>query len=119
MRGFVRDAGRKIQHRAVAIAVGDGVSEILEANSKRVRVLMYNASTVGAGSTVYVGHSTDVDGAALAAANGWPLYVAFMEGTDNTWKHDANIHELYTKAAVYGLAAGAEATIKMIEELEG
>lgn len=116
MRGFPLAGSLRIQHRAVDIAVADGVTLLLEANPHRNRVLMFNATVIGTGSTVYVGDATDVDGADLAAANGWPLNED-VEAAANGWKLGANVLELFTKAGVYGLATGADATVKMVEEL--
>jgi len=117
MPGIVPNGGRKLQHGVVSLAVADGVSLIRAANPKRVRIQLFNATAEGTGSTVYVGNSTDVDGNDLAATNGWPLNettVAAGEG----WKLPANVLELHTKDDIYGLAAGADATVKFIEELE-
>ena len=107
----------RISQRAVSVKVADGVVEILEKNARRVRVLMFNATAEGTGSTVYVGNSVDHGNNVLAAANGWPLNeerVAAGEG----WKLPANVLELFTQDAVHGLAAGADATVKIIEELK-
>ena len=111
------EVSTRISHRAVDVAVADGVVQLLERNSRRVRALLFNATVVGTGSTVYAGNSVDHSNAALAAANGWPLNeetVAAGEG----WKLPANVLELFTQDAVYGLAAGADATVKIIEELK-
>jgi hypothetical protein len=115
-RGILSDGGKAIQHRAVDIAVADGVGVLLEANQKRIRALMFNASALGTGSTVYVGDATDVDGNDLAAANGWPLN-EIVEAGGGGWKLAANVLETFTQAAIYGLAAGADATVKIYEEL--
>jgi hypothetical protein len=120
MRGFYRDGGKKLQHRAVTLAVADGITQILEANQKRLRVLMFNAAA--AGSTVYVGDAADVDGNDLAAGNGWPLnedrVITYNPNdTDHYFKFLANVLEIFTQDAVYGLAVGGTGIIKMIEEL--
>jgi len=118
MRGLYSDGGKKLQHRAVTITVAQGVRVILPACSKRLRVQMYNAAV--AGSVVYVGDSVDVDGNALAAANGWPLWedrVITWDGGTHQQKFLANVLELFTQDAVYGLAVGGTGIIKMIEEL--
>lgn len=120
MRGFQWDGGKKLQHRAVTITVAQGVRVILPANPKRLRVQMFNAAI--AGSTVYVGDNVDVGNNALAANNGWPLHedrviVYNPNGDDHYFKFLANVLELFTKDAVYGLAVGATGIVKMIEEL--
>lgn len=118
MPGQAKHGGNKLQHRVVDLDMADGVAQILEGNPARLRVLMFNSTGLGSGSTVYVGDRVDVDGAALAAANGWPLNVD-VEAGGNGWKIPANVLELFTKDEVYGLAIGADSNIKMIEELLG
>ena len=105
-----------LRHRVVTLTAAADPALLLEANPRRVRCLMFNATAVGTGSTAYAGADKDHDGDALAAANGWPLneeQVAAGEG----WKLPANVLELFTQDKVYGVAAGADATVKVIEEL--
>lgn len=114
--GQFRDGGAKLQHRAVTITVAQGVREILEANPRRLRVLMYNSAA--AGSTVYVGDSVDVNGNALAETNGWPLTEDRIVALNaDHQKLLANILELFTQDAVYGRAYVGTGVIRMIEEL--
>jgi len=116
MRGIFSDGGKKLQHRAVTITVAEGIKAILPANSKRLRVQMYNSAL--AGSVVYVGDNVDVNGAALAAANGWPLWEDHDYNVgDVHQKILANVLELFTQDTVYGLAVGGTGIVKMIEEL--
>jgi len=113
MPGIVPNGGRKLQHGAVSLTIAGGVTLVRVANPKRLRIQLFNATTVGTGSTVYVGDSVDVNGDALAAGNGWPLNeeaVAAGEG----WKLPANVLELHTKDDIYGLASGANATLKLV-----
>jgi len=118
MPGLPKDGGKKLIHRRVDLDVADGVSVILEANPARLRVQMFNDAGIGSACTVYVGNYVDVDAAALAAANGWPL----LSGVDRDAakvKEHPNLLTLYTKDTVYGIAIGADGYVKMIEELIG
>jgi len=117
MPGIVPNGGRKLQHGAVSLTVAGGVTLVRAANPKRLRIQLFNATAEGTGSTIYVGDSVDVNGDALAAGNGWPLNEATVAAGEG-WKLPANILELRTKDDIYGLAAGADATLKFIEELE-
>ena len=112
-----QDGGNTLRHGAVALTVAAGVTAIRPATPTRRRIQLFNATAAGTGSTVYVGHNTDVNGAALAAANGWPLSEEYEEAGNHYYKIPANILELFTKDAIYGLAVGANATVKFIEEV--
>lgn len=116
MPGIPKDGGKRLSHRVVDITMADGVSVVLEANPARLRVLMFNSTAMGTGSIIYVGDRVCAAGAALAAANGWPLNETEEAGA-NGWKLGANVLELFTKDTVYGLATVADGHIKMIEEL--
>ena len=94
-----QDGGSTLRHGAVAIAVADGIVQIRPACATRRRIQMFNATAIGTGSTVYVGAATDVDGADLAAANGWPLNETAIAPGEG-WKVLANVLELFTKAAI-------------------
>ena len=119
MPGVILNGGRKLQHGAIALTA-DEVTRIRPANPKRLRIQLFNATAPGTGSTVYAGAKTDVDGGDLAAANGWPLNEAYeyTADTDPSFKQLANVLELFTRGAIYGLASGADATLRFIEELE-
>lgn len=113
LRGSIR-----LRHRVVSVTVAAGVVALLPADPRRLRALMFNASAPATGSTVYVGASVDVVGAALAAANGWPLREEAINDVENKyWKTLANVLELFTQDTVYALVTGATATIKILEEL--
>jgi len=116
MLGIPKNGGSKLQHRVVSVAVADGIKVLLPADPKRLRALMFNSAATG--STVYVGDAKDVDGDDLAAANGWPLGEDRIVtlNTDHA-KILANVHETFTKDAVYAMAVTATGTIKIWEEL--
>jgi hypothetical protein len=113
-------ASIRLRHRVVTVEVAEGVKEILPANPKRARALMFNSAV--AGSTVYVGHSMDEDGNELSDTNGWPLHedriVTYNPNNDSHYfKFLANVLELFTQDAVYARAYSATGVIRIIEEL--
>lgn len=115
-----RDGGATLVHGAIPVTQAAGVIVLRAANPRRRRIQLFNATDAGTGSTVYVGDEVDYQGNDLDETNGWPLSEEVIYETAGDivpiFKLPASVLELFTKDAIYGMAAGADAEVRFIEE---
>lgn len=123
-----RDGGATINHGAVAVAAGGGVTKIVDSNTKRRRITLINMGTPATPpgqSECWVGAAKDIADNDLADSNGYPLFgpgwvTATFDTTVCGEKLGAVPLVLETRDAIYGFVAGGgtDADVRYIEEVD-